>query len=394
MTVELVQYGLATNPFPLQPSMSVTNWAGRPDQLETLTDIVVSPQSTDIGASEFVIIHGDYGTGKSHALRYLTTLINSEVGDFNAISIYVPTVKLDQRTSFLRLYKEVIASIGKERLSKFADEFKGKFEQQKGVVRGQLSRQELEDLLNDEGSDEKLSNRVLEDVEDVDRSMARLMLELSNDNARAFPHLLGDSDTLPSIGRDSRINSDFAAARSLGSLLRVLTLEMGEQSPVCNAAYVFLDEVETVLEDRPADQLQFFQGIRELVNELPYNFCMLMAFSADAALLEAVIPQAVLQRMTRNYLELPILTAEDAKEFIANQIAHHRPSGFTTSNRFHPFTEAAIEVCLERAIDITPRHLFRMLHTVLVRAIRRDGLEPGQEIPHDLADSILTSGGF
>lgn len=224
--------------------------------------------------------------------------------------------------------------------------------------------------------------------------MLKLMLVLADGKESAGQYLMGLNVTVPEADLDSPVNSEYAASRTLGGLFRVFTLAIGEQEPAHHGTYLFLDEVETMLDERQAEVAQFFQGIRELVNELPYNFCLLMAFSADAALLEAVIPRAVLERMTRTYLDLPSLTPEEAKDFISSQLEQYRPAGFTNTNVFHPFTEPAIEVCLEHIVEMTPRRLFRTLHTVLVRSIRREDVAPGQEISADLAESILTSGGY
>ena len=137
-----------------------------------------------------------------------------------------------------------------------------------------------------------------------------------------------------------------------------------------------LDEVEAILDDRQTDVLQFFQGIRNLVNELPYRFCLLMSFTADTALTEAVIPQSLLQRMTRqHYVELSPLSPDDAKDFVSEVLKQHRPEVFSKSNPFHPFTEESVELALERLAQITPRHLFRMLNGILIRAVRRQGLK-------------------
>lgn len=386
-------YGLTKNPFPLEPTSSVVNWAGMDREKNLLQDIVSSPLSTDIGASEFVIIHGEYGTGKSHALRYFSTLINNDDKDrFNAIVAYMPTVKLDARISFVRLYKEIIGSIGIDRLTAKAQIISNSFDAEKDEVKSRLTMEELRERA---GEEQQLSERVLQSVEDADRAMLKLMLLLANRNDDAARYLMGESVHLPeNIGLTGPVNSDYMASKTLGSLFRVLNLRIGEQQSACNATYLFLDEVESALEDRQADLQQFFQSIRELVNELPYNFCLLLAFSADAALLEAVLPRAVLERMTRGYLELRSLTVDEAKDFIGSQLQQHRPDGFVNPNRFHPFMEETVEVCLEHIVEMTPRRLFRTLYNVLVRAIRKEDLIPGQEITAEVAQSILTTGGY
>jgi hypothetical protein len=55
----------------LVPGQKVTIWAGYEDVKRELLDVVDSCRSDRVGLSEFVVLHGEYGTGKSHDLRYL-----------------------------------------------------------------------------------------------------------------------------------------------------------------------------------------------------------------------------------------------------------------------------------------------------------------------------------
>jgi type II secretory pathway predicted ATPase ExeA len=95
-------YGLTENPFSLLPSTRITKWAGRKEVKNQLLDIVKSVLATDTGVSEFVFLHGSFGAGKSHALRFLATQINDvNAASFNSNAIYVPKVKLSEKISFL-----------------------------------------------------------------------------------------------------------------------------------------------------------------------------------------------------------------------------------------------------------------------------------------------------
>ena len=71
MTDTLQLAKLTSNPFTLVPGRRVTVWAGYKELQQQLLDIVKSCRSDQVGLSEFVVLHGDYGAGKSHALRYL-----------------------------------------------------------------------------------------------------------------------------------------------------------------------------------------------------------------------------------------------------------------------------------------------------------------------------------
>lgn len=394
MDIDLVSYGLKTDPFTLQPTSIVKHWAGRLVEKELLTDIIRTPLATDIGTSEFTIIHGDYGAGKSHSMRYFESKINNvEKQEFASIAIYVPTIKMGPKTTFLRLYQEIIQIVNMNQLVVLAETVRDRFISATGEVRDSLTKQQRG--MDEAISEEYLKQEVFRAIDQTDIPMLKLMLSLADGNEEAKTYLQGAGKPPSDIGLSNRIDSDFAAAKTLGGLLRVLTLSIKDQPPACLAAYLFLDEVEAILDDRQTDVLQFFQGIRNLVNELPYRFCLLMSFSADTALTEAVIPQSLLQRMTRqHYVELSPLSPDDAKDFVSEVLKQHRPEVFSKSNPFHPFTEESVELALERLAQITPRHLFRMLNGILIRAVRRQGLKGGEEISADMAESILSVGGY
>ena len=389
MEIDLQGYGLKTDPFTLQPTSNVTIWAGRATERELLKDIVRTPLASDIETSEFTVIHGDYGAGKSHSMRYLESMINSSLrGEFKSLAIYVPSIKMEQRTSFLRLYKEIIQTINMNELISLARKVRESFNLATNDILQHLPADQPAESIAD-----YLKQEVFKSLDQTDVPMLKLLLSVADGKQEAIEYLQGNKKPPADTGLAISVDSDFAAAKTLGSLLRVLTLSIKGHEPACLATYLFLDEVEAILDDRQTDVQQFFQGIRNLVNELPYHFCLLLSFSADTALMEAVIPQAVLQRMTRqHYVELSSLTPDDAKDFIAELLAQHRPEGFTNPNRFHPFTEESIELAFERLAQITPRQLFRMLNAILIRAIRREGLAGGQEIDAGMAESILAVG--
>lgn len=393
MSISLESYGLSSDPFPLHPTSSVTTWAGRVRERETLLDIVRTPLSTDIGTSEFTVIHGDYGAGKSHALRYLDFMVNEGRKDeFRSLAIYVPTIKMDSKTTFLRLYKEIVQIVDETRLIALAKKVQVSFNVAKNEIRESLvSPGGVAEAIDDQYVDEK----VLSTINDSDVPMLKLVLNIAEGNEQGLSYLRGTAQPPTGLGLTGRVDSDFAAAKTLGGLFRVLTLSINGQPPASLATYLFLDEVETILDDRQTELQQFFQGVRNLVNELPYNFCLLMSFTADTALIEAVIPQSVLQRMTRaRYVEFPTLTPDDAREFVKELFKQYRPEGFHKDNPFHPFSVESIELALERVIQMTPRQLFRVLNGILMRSIQRHDLQGGDEISADMADEILAVGGY
>ena len=329
-------------------------------------------------------------------MRYLNHLINGvDSAEFQSLAVYVPTIKMESKTTFIRLYREIVETIGERRLKSLAHDLRKRFVSAKDAVRQDMVPADRELDLSDAISDAYLEQEVFQTIPEPDLPMVKLLLNLAGGEESAISYLRGSGPAPAETGLSGRVNSDFDAAKTLGGLFRVLTLSINGQPPVCLATYLFLDEVESILDDRQTDLLIFFQGIRNLINELPYNFCLLLSFSADAALVEAVLPRGILERMTRpGYVELPSLMPEYARDFIRGLFDQHRPEGFNQDNSYHPFSEESIELALERVPQITPRQLFKILNSILIRAIQREGLQGGEEISAEMADSILLAGGY
>ena len=180
---------------------------------------------------------------------------------------------------------------------------------------------------------------------------------------------------------DGKVDSDYLASRMLGQLFRVLTDRYHGDKYVIESVYLFIDEAEELVEAKASEADLLFSGFRELINEVPYRFCLILSFSVATALIEAVMPNHLLKRMTRTYVEVPILSDEQAVDFLKSQISYFRPEGSKQKNQFYPFEKAAIEYVVEQVTESTPRNLFIHCKRVLERSIRRKGLEPGEKSP-------------
>ena len=188
-----------------------------------------------------------------------------------------------------------------------------------------------------------------------------------------------------------RSNSDFIAAKVLSDFFRVITSELGKNARLLESIYLFIDEGEVLAEAKASESELVFNGLRNLVNGMPYRFGLMISFSAATALIEAIMPQHLLKRLTRPYIEVPVLDDQGAVEFLRSQIKFYRPSGSQHQGDFYPFTKAAVEYIVQNTTTLTPRNLFIDCKRVLERAIRRHDLQLGQEISAEMAQSILQS---
>jgi type II secretory pathway predicted ATPase ExeA len=103
---------LRKNPFTLVAEANTDIWADYENVLQALLDVITSCRTDQVGLSEFVVLHGEIGTGKSHALRYLQHYImNKHVNEFRSPCVYLESTKLAKKTDFIAIYRRVMESL-------------------------------------------------------------------------------------------------------------------------------------------------------------------------------------------------------------------------------------------------------------------------------------------
>lgn len=361
-------YGFREVPFPITPDHTTKHWAGREELRKELLDVIDSPREDDIGLSEFVVLHGSYGAGKSHTLRYLRNYIQERRDAYRSKAIYVQSIRIENRISFLALCKEIIRLLDNDYISEVSKDV---------LLYIEAKENDHPDALKLQKQD-KLREIVIQTFDRELHSMLKKLCKIAKENV------------VPVNELTSGIGSDFEAARELGAFFRCLNVcRTVSDLPLSEANYLFLDEIEAVTEVKVAESQAFFNGMLQFINQLPYNFCLICSFSGDAVLYEAVANEALVQRMTRDYIELPDLEPDEAKDFLVKQFESYRTDSFNNSNLYHPFTEEAVDYVLGRTLPMTPRNIFRALRKVLERSVKRDNLAPGEEIQKSDAERIL-----
>ena len=239
-----------------------------------------------------------------------------------------------------------------------------------------------------------LRAQLIEELPTEVQCMAKLCEEIHGGNENAVKFLLEGKPAISTVGYSQTITNDFLAVQVLSDLFRTITEGIGTSEPMVQGVHLFMDEVEDILEAKSAEQIDFWASIRELVNRLPENFTLILAFSADAALLEAMMPMGIAERTTRPNLELLAMEVEEAKGFVAKQLSDFRPEGYEPPHGYYPFSEDAVNYVLEQTVVLVPRRIFRSLRQVLDRAIRREGLQAGEEITVEMTADIVTQIGI
>jgi hypothetical protein len=375
-------FELRQDPFPIAPESSVENWAGDHELRDDLVDIVKGVRARDIGVSEFVIIHGEFGAGKSHALRYLKTKITEDPNEYNALAIYLERPRVANKLNFELLSRYIVQQIGRDRIAAYCVKI--------SAILDELV-QEIAESKDMAATRDKSSlyEIAYERFRESDRGMIRLLVSGTQPGSRVFEFLSGAEKAEVSGTYESKIDSDFMAAKVLADFFRILTTELKPGRFVQEAVYLFIDECEMLLEAKSSESELVFAGLREVINGIPYRFCLMMSFTAATALIEAIMHNHLLKRLTRSYFEIPMLDDDLARSFLRSQLDFFRPEGSNKKGSFYPFSEEAIDAIIEHEVGLTPRSLFIDCKRVFERAVRRYDLQPGEEISRDVAGKVL-----
>lgn len=386
--------GLRKNPFSLLPDEGIEVWAGRDRLKSRLLDVVNSVRNDHVGLSEFVILHGPYGAGKSHALRYLQSLIsNREKAQFQSPAVYLPNVRTAEKVSFLDVYCAIIPRVGRSELVGMATAVIEAVKRRHDDLYRSLNADEL----RERGADERTWRRAKQEVlgQYADRFDLLDSLGRNEDDAWFY---ISCADTkvgptqLTKLGVPGALSSGFDAAVALGMLINVgCRTPLTDGRPHWKAFYLLVDEFERLLDLQSGSVLMINAGFRDLLNQCPENFCLMFAFSGEAADVQTVVEQGLFDRLTRSPpFSLTTLDTDEAVGFIRDVIAFYR-GATPPPTPWHPFTEEGIRHIVEETTDKTPRKLFRACRIVLDKAATAGVLRQGRVIDKDLTADYLVS---
>ena len=396
--LDLTGYGLAANPFNIVPA-DADHWSGRDRERRLLWDVVRSASYDDNGLSEFVILIGDWGSGKTHALKYLARRVNKGQPDTDvasegdAVAIPVPKVKLGPKVRWLDIYQLIVKQhLGRDFFKRLASRFLVLVNECAEELSANIDPSAYRKIIKNDTN--HFINKVVGNLEDEDQPYAKLLLSVSDDVEDAVTYLTEGSRLPSHINLPKDVKNDYDAVQVLAGIFRVMTLPVMNKAPVYKAVHLSIDEVEELLEVKATEQAEFWFGTRELINRVPARMAFILAFSAEAPMLEATMAPAVQERKTRKNVVFEAFSPGDASAFVERQLAHFRPSAWAARQSFHPFTAEAVDYVLEQTVPLVPRRIFIALRQVLDKAIRHYDLAPGEEVDRGLAEKIVVEFGI
>jgi hypothetical protein len=377
---------LKKNPFTLVAEANTDVWADYENVRAALIDVITSCRTDQVGLSEFVVLHGEIGTGKSHALRYLQHYISeTHAQDFQSPCVYLESTKLAKKTDFLAIYRRVIEAL-RIHVHDTANRLDTAFEEKAKHAGHSGSR-------NVTTEKDKLWKESAAALAPQFPSLIHLLHGVVT-NPHAFSVMCGNSaDNLDDYELTGPIDSEYDASRCLSAYINLVTNPNRAVLPEAlfaanKAFYLFIDEVELLQDFKPGDVLSINQGIRDLINGCPKALCLIFGVSGDPRILFAIFDKFVVRRFSREPIEIQALDAAEAVRFLKEVLRNYRSDLADPAE--YPFREAALNRIAEKTPDKTAASLFRSARRVLERAVLTGKLQPGGWIEVPDVDAFLT----
>jgi hypothetical protein len=348
---------LLENPFRSNPAADADPrqgiWVGYPREREMLTKFLQRSLADRVGNVNFVLIYGDYGVGKSHALLWSQyQILHEKKDDYKSVAYYIKTMMKDKaKMSFATAFQEDVvnkSSITSDILhfKQFVDECIVEYKQ--------------ENKLGPEVSWEKVAEKLVPSME-----MLNLLKQILHCNEANVRQLLSP-------------NGDHAAmllfCRITNLFIHPFALKKGERR-FRQAVYLFMDEMDELAQCSAKEAREVNSLIRHIYDQCPNCFFLGLGFTATSAEIGVLFADYVLSRVSKQIV-LELLQPDEAKVFVKEILNSARVDDKKKKDYF-PFEEAAVSTIVSQIVSITPRKIVNMMQQV-IEECRIAGLDPSK----------------
>lgn len=352
---------LKSNPFRtnavVEDDPRVKIWVGYDRQRAQLEKILGRVRADQVGLTNFVLLFGTYGTGKSHALIWARNRVKESGA---GVAYFVPTLKKDKgKLSFAAAFSEDL------------------------VERGSL----LSDLLSFRTFCE---SRVFEVKNGIDMTKeAAVDLLIKSRELAEFVKKLLDCQTTEQI--QAFLNpgklSDYQAVMLFSKIVNLFVQEL--ETPAGKkrfkpAVYLLIDELDDLVRQPPKEVLETNDILRHLYDACPNAFGLICGLSAELTTLPNMFTDYVLSRVTRQ-IHFDLLDREAAIAFVKAVLDSNRLADDVGKIGFFPFSDDAINAVMSQLREITPRKIVNTMQQVIEES-RLSGVDP--------SDGLLTADRF
>ena len=380
MVMQPSQYYTASNldgnPFRTNPNFASDPragiWVGYEKQKNQLAKFLRRSLADQVGNVNFLMIYGDYGTGKSHALLWARhRILREERQAFNAVCYFIPTLRQENgKFSFANAFKNDIVA----RSDLIAD-LRDFHDFLVACIGEKKAKDEMQNFSN-----EAIIDTLIPAVELS--NFAKALYKCQDETA--FHKLI---DT----------KNDYQAMTIFTRIVNLFVHEMkvfeGEGRRFKSGAYLFVDELDDLERASVKEAREVNDLLRHIYDNCPNSFCMVIALSAEISQLGVLFFDYVLRRIKRQ-IELISLDKDDAVEFVKEILDQNRQRK-GGKRGFFPFEESAIDTIASQLTQITPAKIVDTMQQV-IEEVRLAGHNP-ENAPvsadfldeHDIIEEVL-----
>ena len=375
---------LKDNPFRSTPNFAADPrsriWVGYEKQKKQLDKYLRRSLSDQVGNANFLMLFGDYGTGKSHALLWAQNkILHEEKAVFDSVCYLIPTIRKDKgKLTFAGAFVEDI--VAKSSLLADVQAFHNFLIECVSAYR----------VANNYGHDvapEKIIEKLIPPVE-----LHNFAKEISHcQEADDFRELL-----MPKNLGDYQAMIIFT--RLVNLFVHEMRISETDSRRFKKGAYLFIDELDDLERASIKEAREVNDIIRHIFDNCPSCFGMVIALTAEISQLPVLFFDYVLSRIQRQ-IELTVLDKDNAVNFV-REILHDSRVNPEGNGDFFPFEEAAIETIASQLTEITPRKIVTTMQQIIEEA-RLAGHDPAKGPvsvdfldEHEILEEVLGEGGI
>lgn len=358
---------LLYNPFRTNPTVEADPrkgvWVGYEKEQATLVKFIARSRADQVGNINFLMIYGEYGTGKSHSLLWAEHYITQKAKDeFNSLVFYIPTLKKSKGVmSFQGAFIEDI--VNKTNIVKELSMFKL-------FLEDCATRYRTDKDLGLEITRDSILEQLLPSID-----LSNLAKEIIRcDNGDAVLDLLSPKNDYQALLLFTRLTNLFVFDYKLPS----------GNKRFKDAVYLFIDELDQLQTVTAKEAREVNDLIRHIYDLCPYCFCIALAFTATTAELPTMFTEYVLGRVSRQIV-LDFLQPDEAQVFIRSILDTARVDN-TQKNGYYPFSEDAASTIVSQIVSITPRKIVNRMQQI-IEECRLAGIDPKDGL---ITDQVLT----
>lgn len=346
---------LKGNPFRQNPLLDTDPragiWVGYKKEQQEFLRYLNQSRSDYIGNSNLLLLYGELGAGKTHALMWARHQILVErKAAFDAVVYHISSLRNDDKITFAATFERDV--INKSEITKDVLDFR----QHLDLLCVEYRKQHGAQVEKATIIDNIIPSREL-------ATLAKEVIEAKNaDDVRKI-------FAAPKLGEFGTVGK-FAALINLF----VLDISVGEiDRSWKKAAYLLIDELNLLVDASAKEQRMANEIVRGLYDSCPSRFGFVLAFTATVASVSLLFDEWVLSRVSKQIV-MQTLPQQEAKEFIAGILAHDRVD-LDEVEPFRPFDEDAVDSIVSQMSSITPRRIMKTMERVL-ETVRTSGFDP------------------